>query len=972
MKKQNTRRALLMSVLSLVLCVSMLVGTTFAWFTDNVSSGTNTIQSGNLDIELEYYDDAAAAWKVVDGTTDVFGYDNWEPGYTKVVKFRITNKGSLAVKYALSADVADETSGFNKAGEEFLLSDYLYTATVDTAATRDDILAITNGARLKESVTIDKAMLMAAGAQEEVALAIWMPTIVDNDANHNGTDIPEITFSVELFATQAMKETDSFGDDYDKAAPWAGGIDTAWYDPAATEYVIDSAEELAGLAAIVNGTANDSSAMPAAIAQDSFKGKTVKLGADIDLRNLAWTPIGNYAYPFLGDFDGQGHTVYNLVVSNTGWAGLLGHVGKHVGSDIKNVNVVNAVINSNRMAGALVGQLYGSITDCSVKNVEITVIPDFDGTKYDNGDKVGGIVGWLGDNGNNHVISGCTATDVTLKAYRDVGGIAGYVARSTTVADNKVEGNLSITVDQITNYYGDKDFNAGAVYGRTSGAITESGNTIPAEENVTITAKYEKDGLQFKKDGVTDEVALALVPEEYANTVVEIPEGVTTIGGYAFAYNSNVEKIVLPSNVTTLNDRAFRDASASEVVLNEGLTNISYQAFRNALNVTSVTIPSTVETISKEAFQNSGIKELTIPAGVKTIEYGGLRDMKMLESVTIEGNVDIPVYAFRACTNLRTVILKGDDVTFGGGSRGMIFTNKENGDGSAITVYVANETVKERLLAADTAAKDYGGYKIVVGLPTFTESAGDFKTVATQGGTVVLTDKIAVEDLTYVAFGDGAVVNGNGNSLVRDTASGNPLLVNTTNKVTFEDVKFESAKGSAVLGTRKDGANIEVNDCEFINHGSPSTGNVGVQVFANDVTMVFNNCTFNNMPVETNSSYPTGIKLVFNNCTFNWTGDNCPGFIKLANYVEATIDLNGCKMNYTTNSQYTTSKNMISYYSGVGTSTININGLKVTGTRNNTSIWKICSTSKDMTINTSGELGYTFNGEAVDFATYLK
>ncbi|MBR6667994.1 MAG: leucine-rich repeat protein, partial [Clostridia bacterium] len=95
-----------------------------------------------------------------------------------------------------------------------------------------------------------------------------------------------------------------------------------------------------------------------------------------------------------------------------------------------------------------------------------------------------------------------------------------------------------------------------------------------------------------------------------------------------------------------------------------------------------------------EAFQLSGIETLTVPETVTTIEYGAMRDMKMLESVTIKGNVDIPVYAFRACTNLKTVVLEGDDVTFGAGSKGMIFTNKENGDGSAITVYVQNETVK--------------------------------------------------------------------------------------------------------------------------------------------------------------------------------------------------------------------------------------------------------------------------------------
>ena len=54
MNKKNTKRALLTSVLSLTLCGSMLVGTTFAWFTDSVSSTNNVITAGNLDVELYY------------------------------------------------------------------------------------------------------------------------------------------------------------------------------------------------------------------------------------------------------------------------------------------------------------------------------------------------------------------------------------------------------------------------------------------------------------------------------------------------------------------------------------------------------------------------------------------------------------------------------------------------------------------------------------------------------------------------------------------------------------------------------------------------------------------------------------------------------------------------------------------------------------------------------------------------------
>ncbi|MBQ3529427.1 MAG: hypothetical protein IJA47_02920 [Oscillospiraceae bacterium] len=227
MKMKNTKRALLLSALSLLLCVSMLVGSTFAWFTDSVTSGQNKIASGNLDVQLFYtYDPAVAAdatstaWVEVDSNTDVFGYNLWEPGYTKVAYFKIVNNGSLELKYQLAADVYTEKAGKNQANTEFLLSDYIKTALVSTTATRNDILALV-GTPLKNSYDMSEGTLASKGSAV-VGMAIWMPTSVGNEANHNGTDVPEITFGINLVATQATKEKDSFNDQYDKDAQYPG------------------------------------------------------------------------------------------------------------------------------------------------------------------------------------------------------------------------------------------------------------------------------------------------------------------------------------------------------------------------------------------------------------------------------------------------------------------------------------------------------------------------------------------------------------------------------------------------------------------------------------------------------------------------------------------------------------------------------------------------------------------------------
>lgn len=68
---KSTKRALVSSALAIIMCVAMLVGATFAWFTDTASTAVNKIQAGNLDVELEYSKDFTE-WKKVNDTTKVF------------------------------------------------------------------------------------------------------------------------------------------------------------------------------------------------------------------------------------------------------------------------------------------------------------------------------------------------------------------------------------------------------------------------------------------------------------------------------------------------------------------------------------------------------------------------------------------------------------------------------------------------------------------------------------------------------------------------------------------------------------------------------------------------------------------------------------------------------------------------------------------------------------------------------------
>ena len=234
-KKHSAKRALIASALSLLLCVSMLVGTTFAWFTDSVTSANNIIMAGNLDVELEYSTDMVN-WTAVDANTNVFKEGAlWEPGYTEVVYLRVSNVGSLAMKYKLGVNVANETEGKTRDDNTpFKLSDYIeYGIAKDVTAKYADRTAaraaITSAAKLNVAYSEEFRLVgkTATATDTDVyALVVYMPESVGNEANHNGTDIPVINLGLSVLATQDTVESDSFNNQYDKDATYTSPVNS--------------------------------------------------------------------------------------------------------------------------------------------------------------------------------------------------------------------------------------------------------------------------------------------------------------------------------------------------------------------------------------------------------------------------------------------------------------------------------------------------------------------------------------------------------------------------------------------------------------------------------------------------------------------------------------------------------------------------------------------------------------------------
>ena len=191
--RKSTKRALLGSVMAMVLCLAMLLGATFAWFTDTASTGVNKIQAGKLDVALEMKD-AAGQWVSAEGKTLDFVKAAageqvlWEPGCTyKLPELRVVNNGNLALKYKIQITGIQGDAKLNE----------VIDWTINDAA-----IDLTEGH-------------LTAGQQGDAF------TIKGHMKETAGNDYQNLTIDgigITVYATQDTVENDSFGNTYDADA----------------------------------------------------------------------------------------------------------------------------------------------------------------------------------------------------------------------------------------------------------------------------------------------------------------------------------------------------------------------------------------------------------------------------------------------------------------------------------------------------------------------------------------------------------------------------------------------------------------------------------------------------------------------------------------------------------------------------------------------------------------------------------
>lgn len=299
------KRSIAICVLTLIMCVSLLVGVTFAWFTDSITNSGNVIQAGNVDITWEYKTlGSDEAYAPVTAETPLFDEGTvWEPGLSKGYDFKVTNSGSLAADFKLtfenvmSAGMADITE--------------VLVVSVDS-----NVKGTVKELSAKDAFIIESRI--EAGAEKEFSVEIKMLSSESQDVYQNAM----VSFDLGLYAKQTNEDavyddnyTDPSFDAVDTvnkliaAAPEGGVVtlpedlelnDTLTVSQRALTINFNGAKLIGGdssPALLVNSTASDLVIENAVIESSSETGKhglVISAGATgVEVRNCQFTGSGN-------------------------------------------------------------------------------------------------------------------------------------------------------------------------------------------------------------------------------------------------------------------------------------------------------------------------------------------------------------------------------------------------------------------------------------------------------------------------------------------------------------------------------------------------------------------------------------------------------------------------------------------------------------------------------------------------------
>lgn len=675
-KVGGTKRALLTSVLALVLSLAMLAGSTFAWFTDTASTGVNRIVSGNLDVGLQYWgvgEDGKKTWLTAENSEELFDKNAlWEPGYTQIVYLKVENNGNLALTYAMQITPVHETVGVNVEGEEFKLSDYIkfgwtaFTVDGDGAPVALDREAaqtgVGDGAQLGTTLHRQAAKPLAADAEELVALVAWMPENVGNEANYS-TVQPTIELSLKVLATQAAVESDSFNNTYDEDAVDDEGLDSKPEYNYKSLYDYDNPKGY-GVELVRNAEGKVVKAIVSGVngkVPDGFfanlKGSVDENGKPIAVPAERWADLTEVVIEDgvteIGKDVFQGCVgLTNVTIPDS--VKKIGTWSFYMCKGLKNVDIpANMEIGDSSFRQSGLEQV--TVSGGSVGNYAFHRSEDLKKITV-NCETIG-----------EEAFSGCDyLTDITLgENVKTLGDKAFY----TCDALERVEIPSTVTDIGEKTFYSCPALKEAIIRAGTVKAGTfyncRALTTLIISDNATLDASFTVGNTYAKETLETVKIERGEIGISAFNscpnlTTVELGTGVTSVGDNAFSKCTALKSINIGDGVTSIGKNAFNGCTAltnanigsgaigesafngctilANVTLGDGVTLIGTNAFLRCTALTSMDIGSSVRTIESYAFSGcEALKEVTISAA--QVKSGAFSKATALEKVTFGNDV---------------------------------------------------------------------------------------------------------------------------------------------------------------------------------------------------------------------------------------------------------------------------------------------------------------------------------------------
>ncbi len=597
---------------------------------------------------------------------------------------------------------------------------------------------------------------------------------------------------------------------------WSDSADISWYgDGSAAEFTINTAAELAGLAKLVNEG-------------NSFSGKTVKLGGDIDLKGNEWTPIGG-ENSFVGTFDGGNYTISNLKINSSSKnVGLFGNAWH--AQEIKNLTVHNASVKGgNESVAVIVGTSAVKLTNCHVTG-SISVEG---GLKY-----IGGIAGYYYGTMSGCSIKGSADNHGTVKAENFAGALAGFVGENSTVSNNTVE-----YIDLVATGSG---YGFGLLAGNANYGLTAEENTFTSA-SVNTADPYNITGLVVGQIAGTDKTTVII------NNTIEDTEATVTKDGEETAVTAIVGANGDNSNAVVGTDVTF-DTDGDIV---GGTFEIAPPASALAENVTIPTEPDAngkfVASNTTTYLAQIGVTKYETLADAITAAAPGetiilLSDVTLDAAFTIDKNItltgDKTIRRGEALTGHMITVATDATLTIDG-------ITVDGGSAEGITAVKSMILVNGKLVMNSGVLQNNNntyGSGVKFGGAVLVETDGSFEM---NGGTIQNnTAKVGGGVDCY------GIMTMTGGTITGNTASNGPGggICNRTNPFVAENATISN---NTAVGTGGAGGGVHSNPgCTLTNVTiSSNTAGLGGGLYIQDanktaagsnITATLNNCTISN------------------------------------------------------------------------------------------------------------------------------